>query len=228
MAGKGTPVMKDRKNLLLVSLLLAGSLLACGLGMAGRTWAWPTVSEKSRQQLTIGTVDCSISVRQGDQGVPLDTPLEPGSYSVEITSTGDASGWFWMWIFAAEGDTDSVCYRTGLLQPSERISFELRLAEPAWVTVEPRWDELRDNMGILNEGQEVYWGIPEVEASDEATEPETESTGPETESTEPETESTEPETEATEPETEATEPETESTEPGTEATEPQTETTENE
>ena len=227
--------MKDRKNLLIASLLLVGALLACGLGTAGRTWAWPTVAEKSRQQLAIGTVDGSILVRQGEQGVSLESPLEPGSYCVEIVSTGDAAGWYWVWIFAAEGDTDSICYRTGLLQPSERISFELKLAEPAWLTVEPRWDELRDNMGILSEGTEVYWGIPTEEVSDgetepetEATESETEATESETETTEPETEATEPETETTEPETEATEPETETTEPETEVTEPQTESTENE
>ena len=224
--------MKDKKLLLLVSLLLVGSLLACGLGMAGQTWAFPTVAEKNREQLDIGMVECKVRILLDGEDALTDRPLDPGSYTVEISAVGDAEGWFRMWLFAPSGDSESASYRTGQLQPGQSVTFDLKVAEPAWITVESRWDMPDEDSGLLYEGVAIYWGVPEADAAEETetTEPETEATEPETEATEPETEATEPETEATEPETEATEPETEATEPETEpeteATEPETEATE--
>ena len=220
--------MKNRKLLLIISLLLVGGLLFCGLRMAGQTWAWPMVAEENREQLAIGTVDCGLRVLRDGQEVSMDAPLEPGSYTVELTATGDADGWFRMWLFASSGDTESRSFRTQQLKPAEQIRFSLELEEPAWLTVESRWDMLDADSELLYDGLEIHWGVPAEDTSEEETEPETEETEPETETTEPETEATEPETETTEPETEATEPETEATEPETEATEPQTESTENE
>ena len=214
MKGKGIPSMKNRRNLLLCGLVLIGSIVACGLWFAGETWAWPTVSEKSRQQLTLGTVDHVVRIRQEEQELSLSEPLESGSYTVQITATGDAEGWFCIWIFPYGGDTESACYRTAQLKPDQTLRFELELEEPAFLKVESRWDIPRGELAMISEGAQICWGIPTEDLSE---------TEPETEATEPETEETEPETEATEPETEATEPETEETEP----TEAETESDEN-
>ena len=166
--------MKRRKNCLFGCLALIVSLLAGGMLLTGETWAWPTVSRTSREQLALGSVDYVLHILHEDTQVSGEEPLEPGIYTVAIVSTGDSDGWFKLHIASPEGNAEELICRTGRLAPEQNASFVLELKAPAKLTVEPRWDIPKEEMTVIVEDTVIRWDPPAETLTEETTEAPTE------------------------------------------------------
>ena len=163
--------MKRRKNCLFGCLVLIVSLLAGGMLLTGETWAWPTVSRTSREQLALGNVDYVLHILKEDVQVSGEEVLEPGIYTVAIVSTGDSDGWFKLHIASPEGNAEEQICRTGRLAPEQNASFVLELKAPAKLTVEPRWDIPKEEMTVILEDTVIRWDPPTEVPTEATTEP---------------------------------------------------------
>jgi len=145
-----------RRKIGLAALVLAAALLLSAALLTDRTWAWKSLEEHSGGHLTIGTVDHRLTIRQDGREIP-DGVLEPGTYSVTVTATGNIDGWFRLQFYPLEGIMEDMTMRTRRMQPGEALSFTLILEGKAWLTVQSRWDGLW-TLPEVTEGMEIPFG----------------------------------------------------------------------